>query len=158
MDEGGLRDEIGRSVVRFIASAVLHSSVVAGRVGLGPSDSQFLTLLNVHGPLAPGRLAELSGLTTGTVTGVIDRLELGGYVRRDRDGGDRRKVLVTLVPEALEGIAAHYREQGEHLATVLARRDADQLLVIREFFAEMLGGPAATPPSTPPPGPAGRQP
>ena len=67
-------------------------------------------------------------------------------------------MLVTLVPEALAGIAAHYREQGDHMATVLARCDADQLLVIREFLAEMLDGPAATPTSGPPPGPAGRPP
>ncbi|GAA1290060.1 MarR family transcriptional regulator [Pseudonocardia aurantiaca] len=139
MDADELRAEIGASTVRFIASVVLHNQAVAQKLGLGGSDSQFLSLLRTHGPLTPGRLAELSGLTTGTVTGVIDRLERGGYVRRERDATDRRKVLVTQVPEAMAAIAEHYREQGEHLNAVLRRRDAAQLRVIADFLAEVNG-------------------
>lgn len=132
-----LRGEIGTAVVRFIAGVVLHNVTVAQRLGLGGSDLQFLTLLGMHGPLAPGRLATLTGLTTGTVTGVIDRLEKGGYVRRDRDGADRRKVLVTPVPEATTRLAEFYAEHGDHMAGVLARRDAAQLRTILEFLNEM---------------------
>ena len=100
MDVDRLRAEINESLLRLIAGVVLHNQVVAQRIGLGGSDSQFVSLLNVHGPLTAGRLAELSGLTTGTVTGVIDRLERAGYVRRHRDESDRRRVLVAPVPEA----------------------------------------------------------
>lgn len=139
MDADELRAEIGASTVRFIASVVLHNQAVAQQLGLGGSDSQFLSLLGMHGPLTPGRLAELTGLTTGTVTGVIDRLERGGYVRRERDATDRRKVLVTQVPEAMAAIAEHYREHGEHLDAVLRRRNAAQLRVIAEFLAEVNG-------------------
>jgi DNA-binding MarR family transcriptional regulator len=139
MDADELRAEIGTSVMRFIADVVLHNATVAQRMGLGPSDSQFVSLLNIHGALTPGRLAELSGLTTGTVTGVIDRLEKAGFVRRERDTGDRRKVLVDLVPEGMARMAEQYREHGEHLAAVLARRDAGQLQVLADFFAEITG-------------------
>jgi DNA-binding MarR family transcriptional regulator len=139
VDADELRAEIGASTVRFIASVVLHNQAVAQQLGLGGSDSQFLSLLGMHGPLTPGRLAELTGLTTGTVTGVIDRLERGGYVRRERDATDRRKVLVTQVPEAMAAIAEHYREHGEHLDAVLRRRDAAQLRVIADFLAEVNG-------------------
>jgi Transcriptional regulators len=141
VDADGLRSEISTSVLRFIASVVLHNHAVAQRVGLGVSDSQFLSLLGMHGPLTPGRLAELTGLTTGTVTGVIDRLEKAGFVRRERDAGDRRRVLVTPVPEAMAGLAQHYREHGEHLAEVLRRRDADELRVIAGFLTELADGP-----------------
>lgn len=144
MDADGLRSDISTSVLRFIASVVLHNHVVAQRVGLGPSDSQFLNLLGLHGPLTPGRLAELTGLTTGSVTGVVDRLEQSGFVRRERDTGDRRKVLVTPVPEAMAGLFEHYREHGEHLAALLERRDATQLRVIADFLREINdadGGP-----------------
>jgi DNA-binding MarR family transcriptional regulator len=134
-----LRSEIGMSTVRFIADVVLHNQAVAQRVGLGGSDSQFLSLLGIHGPLTPGRLAELTGLTTGTVTGVIDRLERAGYARRERDAADRRKVLVTPVPEAMATLAEHYREHGEHLDAVLRRRNAAQLRVIADFLAELTG-------------------
>ncbi len=139
MDADELRSEIGTSVLRFIAGVVLHNHAVAQRLGLGSSDSQFLNLLDLHGPLTPGRLAELTGLTTGTVTGVIDRLERGGFVRRVRDAEDRRKVLVTPVAEAMAGLAEHYREHGEHLDAVLRRRDADQLRVIADFLADVNG-------------------
>jgi DNA-binding MarR family transcriptional regulator len=144
VDADGLRAEIGESTLRFIASVVLFNQAVAQRRGLGASDLQFLSLLGLHGPLTPGRLAELSGLTTGTVTGVIDRLERGGYVRRERDAADRRKVLVTQVPEALAGLAEHYRAHGEHLDAVLRRRDADQLRVIADFLAELNASPSGS--------------
>jgi DNA-binding MarR family transcriptional regulator len=137
VDGDELRSQIAASVLRFIAGVVLHNQVVAGRVGLGASDSQFLSLLSLYGPLTPGRLAELSGLTTGTVTGVIDRLEQGGFVRRARDAADRRKVLVTPVPEAMAALAEHYRAEGEHLDAVLRRRDPAQLQVIADFLAEL---------------------
>jgi DNA-binding MarR family transcriptional regulator len=142
-----LRATIQRSVLRFIAGVVLNNQQVSQRVGLGASDSQVLSLLNLHGPLTPGRLAETTGLTTGTVTGVIDRLERGGYVRRERDAADRRKVLVTPVAEAIAPLAEHYRQHGEHLDAVLRGRDPDQLRVIADFLAE-LTDPASAPPSS----------
>ncbi|OLT13487.1 hypothetical protein BJF78_22065 [Pseudonocardia sp. CNS-139] len=141
MDADDLRARIGAETLRFIAGVVLHNQAVAQRVGLGASDSQFLSLLGLHGPLTPGRLAELTGLTTGTVTGVVDRLERAGYVRRERDASDRRKVLVTQVPAAMAALAEHYRAHGEHLDAVLRRRDADQLRVIADFLAELNASP-----------------
>jgi DNA-binding MarR family transcriptional regulator len=141
MDEAGMRAEIGSSVLRFIAGTVLHNQVVAQRVGLGGSDSQFVSLLSLYGPLTPGRLAELTGLTTGSVTGVIDRLENGGFVRRERDAGDRRKVLVTPVPEGMARLGEHYREHGQHLDALLRRRDAAQLAVILEFLTDLNASP-----------------
>lgn len=134
-----LRTEINASLLRLIAGAILHNHVVTQRLGIGASDSQFLSLLNLHGPLTPGRLAELSGLTTGTVTGVLDRLERAGYVRRQRDATDRRKVLVAPVSEAMAELGRHYAEHGRHADTVLSRRDPEQLQVIADFLAELNG-------------------
>jgi DNA-binding MarR family transcriptional regulator len=68
-------------------------------IGVNPTDFGSLCLLLLHGPAPAGRLAELTGLTTGAVTGVIDRLEQGGFVRREVDPTDRRKVIV--VPDAV---------------------------------------------------------
>ena len=136
MDE--LRAGIAAAVRRLIGDAVLHNHAVVQEVGLGASDAQFVGLLGQHGPLTPGRLATLSGLTTGTVTGVIDRLERGGFVRRERDAGDRRKVLVVLVPEGMQRLGEHYREHGEHLERVLAGRSADELRTIAAFLEDLL--------------------
>ncbi|MFJ1760870.1 MarR family transcriptional regulator [Amycolatopsis sp. NPDC088138] len=54
------------------------------------------------GTLTAGRIARLTGLSTGAVTGVLDRLERAGFVRRARDRDDRRKVLVELLPGGAE--------------------------------------------------------
>lgn len=135
-----LHTRLGSGIRQFIASVVLHNHVVAQELGLGASDSQFLTLLQAHGPLTPGRLAELSRLTTGTVTGVLDRLEKAGFVRRERDPHDRRKVIVTLAPEGMAGIAPHYLRHAEHLDAVLRRRTDAELEVIARFFEDLLAG------------------
>lgn len=137
MNADELRTEINESLLRFIAGVVLHNHEVARKVGLSGSDSQFVSLLSLHGPLTAGRLAQLSGLTTGTVTGVVDRLERAGIVTRERDATDRRKVLVAPVPAAMARLADHYAEHGRHADAVLGRRDADQLAVIAEFLAEL---------------------
>jgi DNA-binding transcriptional ArsR family regulator len=128
------------AVRNLIASAILFNHQVAQRVGLGASDAQFMHLLQLHGPLTPGRLAELSGLTTGTVTGVLDRLEDAGLVHRERDPSDRRKVIVEPDYERLgREMGPLYAGQAESLAKVAAHYDADQLEVIEDFLERLVG-------------------
>jgi DNA-binding MarR family transcriptional regulator len=67
-----------------------------------------LDFLNLEGRVTAGRLAEVTGLTTGAITGVIDRLEQVGLVRRERDGEDRRKVFIAIVPENVAKIGRLY--------------------------------------------------
>jgi DNA-binding MarR family transcriptional regulator len=70
----------------------------AERLGLNATDWECVSLLNEALPevVTAGRLADLTGLTTGAVTGVLDRLEGAGFVRRERDTADRRRVIVRL--------------------------------------------------------------
>jgi DNA-binding MarR family transcriptional regulator len=138
---------IEMAVRAFIANAILFNHQVAQRLGLGASDGQFMHLLQVHGPLTPGQLAELSGLTTGTVTGVIDRLEGAGFVRRERDESDRRKVIVKLDEERLwSAMAPLYAGQAESLAAVAGAYDAEQLEVIADFLDRLVRESPTTPP------------
>jgi DNA-binding MarR family transcriptional regulator len=141
VDEAALRDDVMAGILTFISAVVLHNVESARRLGLGGSDAQFVGLLQAHGPLTPGRLAELSGLTTGTVTGVLDRLERGGFVRRERDGTDRRKVLVVPTDEGTARLMAAYAGHGAYTERVLATRTADELRVIAEFLREMNASP-----------------
>jgi DNA-binding MarR family transcriptional regulator len=83
---------------RFVVELLVSSYEATEDVGVSPSDFGALCLLLLHGPAPAGRLAELTGLTTGADTGVVDRLEKGGFVRREVDPADRRKVI--LVPDA----------------------------------------------------------
>jgi DNA-binding MarR family transcriptional regulator len=76
------------------AQAVMVSQTVADLVGVNSTDLDCADFLNIHGPMTAGELARRSGLTTGAITGVIDRLERKGWVVRERDPNDRRKVIV----------------------------------------------------------------
>lgn len=83
----------------FAASIVMFHAALAARLGLNATDHKALDLVARQGPLSAGSLAELTGLTTGAVTGIVDRLERAGFVRRVRDEGDRRVVRIEAVPE-----------------------------------------------------------
>lgn len=72
---------------------MLHQAV-ADVLGLHITDHKCLDLIYCFGGMPAGRLAELTGLTTGAVTGIIDRLEKAGYVRRTNDPKDRRRTIV----------------------------------------------------------------
>ena len=95
--EEAIRD-LKLNLRHFVVELLVSSYEATEDVGVNPTDLGSLCLLLLHGPAPAGRLAELTGLTTGAVTGVIDRLEKGGFVRREVDPADRRKVIV--VPDA----------------------------------------------------------
>ncbi len=133
-----LTEAIRSLVLRLIAEACLSAHGASQRLGLGGTDVRFLTLLDRHGPLTPGRLAALTGLTTGSVTGVIDRLERAGFVGRERDDADRRKVRVVPLPEAAARLAAEWQDDLVVLDAVLRRRDRAELEVISRFLGEVV--------------------
>ena len=129
---------IQQQMITMIANIVLFNHAASASLGLGASDSQFLTLLQTRGAMTPGQLAEASGLTSGTVTGVIDRLEKAKLVRRERDDGDRRKVLVVLAADAVDRLAPIYAGQGAMLQRLLTRRTPAELEVIRRFLDDLV--------------------
>ncbi len=123
------------AIQRLNSSIILFNHTVAERLGLGASDAQFLTLLQVNGPMTPGQLAGKSNLKTGTVTGVLDRLERAGFVRRDRAADDRRKVIVSIDGAAVyEQMEPMYRGQAENLTRVLAGFSDVELDTILRFL------------------------
>lgn len=97
---GRLLDELSVASRRYMASYALFNQAVADHLKLHPTDLQCLNLLSLEdGPVTTGRVAELTGLTTGSATRLVDRLEKAGYVVRERDTADRRRVLVAMVPQ-----------------------------------------------------------
>ncbi|HZX03294.1 MarR family winged helix-turn-helix transcriptional regulator [Kribbella sp.] len=139
-----LTGEIQQRMIRLIAQVVLYNHAISAKVGLGASDSQFMTLLQTYGPLTPRQLTEHTGLTSGTVTGVIDRLEAHGFVTRQPDPADRRKVVVTPSIEAInERLAPLYADQGNRLAGVLASRSIEELETICAFLDDSVAEAAS---------------
>src|SRR5690349_11840923 len=107
-DRAALLAALNQAMRKASAQGVLYSATVAGRLGLASSDLECLDTIMMAGPVTAGRLAEATGLTTGAITGVIDRLERAGFAKRERDAGDRRKVLVRAVPVALRRLMPLY--------------------------------------------------
>jgi DNA-binding MarR family transcriptional regulator len=103
-----LMQELEHAVRRSTAQGTMFSQTVAGRAGVSSSDMECLDFLNLEGRVTAGRLAEVTGLTTGAITGVVDRLEKAGFVRRERDENDRRKVFIATVPENVAKIGKFY--------------------------------------------------
>jgi DNA-binding MarR family transcriptional regulator len=105
---------LGDAMRVFSSQSVLYTTAAADALGVGLTDLLCAGILSVTGPVTAGRLAELTGLTTGAITGVIDRMEKAGYARREPDPTDRRRVIVQLGPETLE------RESAPVFAPMLA--------------------------------------
>ncbi|MFG2330718.1 MarR family winged helix-turn-helix transcriptional regulator [Streptomyces sp. NPDC048604] len=104
---GALMTELYEESRRYMAAYALFNQAVADHLRLHPTDVQCLNLLSLESePVTIGRVAELTGLTTGSATRLVDRLERAGYVARRRDAEDRRKVLVAPVPERMAELGA----------------------------------------------------
>lgn len=117
------------------ALGVLFSQAVADRVGITPSELETLDLFNLYGPMTPSRLAELTGLTTGGVTRLIDRLERGGFVRRDPDPKDRRKVILQPLNVQNEAMVGPYYESlGARMFELTSRYGDDELELILGYM------------------------
>ncbi|MBC8163701.1 MAG: MarR family transcriptional regulator, partial [Roseiflexaceae bacterium] len=84
------------------ATIVLFEQAVADQLNISMTHIHCANMLRLIGPMTAGQLAELTGLTTGAITGMIDRLERAGYVRRESDPHDRRRVVVQANSEAME--------------------------------------------------------
>jgi DNA-binding MarR family transcriptional regulator len=94
-----LEAELGREVRGWQVEQDLFDDVLAMLAGLNRTDMRCLDLVAQHGPMTAGDLAVAARLTSGAITAVLDRLEARGLVRRVRDTGDRRRVLVELAAD-----------------------------------------------------------
>src|SRR3989442_798557 len=104
-----LLQELEHALRRSSAHGVIFGQTVANVAGISGSDLECLDFLNLEGRVTAGRLAEVTGLTTGAITGVVDRLEKAGLVRRERDESDRRKVFIATVPENIAKVGRFYQ-------------------------------------------------
>ena len=119
---------------KFIANAIFFNQKVAERFNLNLTDSQCLNILEMAGSATPGQLAERTGLTTGGVTVVLDRLEKAGFIQREPNPRDRRSLIIRPVPAALEPMHAVYSEINLDLGKLLDSYDERELDVIVDFF------------------------
>jgi DNA-binding MarR family transcriptional regulator len=129
-----LRD-LSQEVRRMSAQGVLLSSAVAERIGISSSDLECLDFIVMAGDeaITAGRLAVATGLTTGAITGLVDRLEEAGFVRREADRDDRRKVRILPIQAAIERLGAYYMPLAQRTESLWAEYSEAQLRLILDF-------------------------
>ncbi|GMA24935.1 MarR family transcriptional regulator [Luteimicrobium album] len=134
--------------------ARVQLSALNHRIGSGvdvrDTDFDCLDLVSVYGPISPGALARLAGVRPATMTGILDRLERGGWIVRDRDAIDRRAVVLRVLPDRNAEVLDLYAGMNARLDQICADYDDAQLELIAGFLqrvqraaadsAEELGG------------------
>jgi DNA-binding MarR family transcriptional regulator len=127
-------EALNREVRGWQADQELFDSTVIDLAGVNRTDWRCLYILGTRGQMTAGQLAEAVRLTTGAVTGVLDRLETAGLVRRIRDTQDRRRVIVE-VTKQVDGLGAPvYGPLVADAAEAHAVFDVDQLELIARFI------------------------
>jgi DNA-binding MarR family transcriptional regulator len=91
-------------------------------------------LINRHGPLNPSALARHAGLHPATITGILDRLERGGWVARERDLSDRRAVVVRALRDRSAELFRLYSGMNTAMDQLCARYDDDELQLLADFL------------------------
>ncbi|MEW1637364.1 MarR family transcriptional regulator [Streptomyces sp. NPDC093801] len=120
----------------LIATSMVAQQEFARNLGLSPTDLICFAYVLQAGdaPVTAGDLAARAHVTTGAVTGIVNRLERGGFVTRQPDPADRRRVRVVAVPEAAQRVRAVYEPYYALLAELFARYSPQEVAVLNDWF------------------------
>src|SRR5262245_53169346 len=108
----------------------------AARIEMTDTDMQVIDILESAGEATAGQLAHLMGLTTGTFTAILNRLEKAGLVRRERDPDDGRRVIVRLATgsDGKQEISPLFASLGKAWEEMAAQYDDEQKAFLLEFL------------------------
>lgn len=159
-----LVESVGDAVRKMGAQSVVTSQAVADRFGLHTTDLECLDLIFLRGNATPGDLCRSTGLTSGSMTAAIDRLERRGLVVRVADPDDRRRTLVRVCPEAIAPIAQTYQPMQAAMFELWSGYTAKELALVEDFVRrstelarDCVERLRASPPPAPPVRPAARR-
>jgi DNA-binding MarR family transcriptional regulator len=133
-DNDTLLRQLGLAVRRMGAQSVLSSAAMAKHFGLHPTDLEVLDLIVLRETVTAGDLAAATGLTSGSVTALVDRLAARGYVTRRRDEADRRRMLISVVRAATAPIEAAYEPRRIAMRTLWSSFDDATLRAVTGFL------------------------
>jgi DNA-binding MarR family transcriptional regulator len=123
--------QLGRE---FSAQTVLFHQAIAARLGLSGTDHKCLDVIQAAGRTTSTELARATGLTSGAITGVVDRLERQRFVRRVPDPSDRRRIFIEPVPDRLAAVAALFEPLSRASRALVDEYDDAALEVIEDFL------------------------
>jgi len=127
--------EVRQALRALVTQLSLLNQQVGGHLKMRPGDLYCLDLIDRHGPLSPTALARMAGLHPATMTGVLDRLERGRWIVRERDPADRRGVMVRVLAERRGDILRLYSPINDAIDRVCAEYTAAELDLIAGFLA-----------------------
>lgn len=118
-------------------TSVFMHEVIAKRAGLSSGDHKYLGIILDNKQLTAGEIAELTGLTTGAVTGLIDRLEAKKLVKREFTKDDRRKVIIVAQEEnCIKLFKPLFEDLLKKTASLISTFSEKELAVIERYFIE----------------------
>jgi DNA-binding MarR family transcriptional regulator len=128
---------IQRAFQMALVNALLGNDRIAREFGLMVTDTQTLHLLVLREDIGNAKqLSDATGISTSTVSRVIDRLEAAGYLRRIADPHDRRSARLELVMDKVQPLVDRYAQYVTNLNTVNAGYSNDQLDLIAGYLEE----------------------
>jgi DNA-binding MarR family transcriptional regulator len=134
-----LLDALMLAAPQLVADGLNFHMAVADRLGLSLADLRYLQLITSAGPATAGEISGRTGLTTGAVTRMVDRLEQAGFLQRTRDTTDRRRVVVVQTPDTAERIGSMYQGMAAAWRELLSTYSEEQLEVVLDLFRRMRG-------------------
>ena len=118
---------------------------IGSQLDLKDVDLDCLDIVDVYGPLSPSALARRAGLHPATMTGVLDRLERGGWIARERDASDRRAVVVRILSDRYAELMRFYSPMNRSMNKILAKYSDSELEAIADFMGRTVdAGRSAT--------------
>ncbi|MCY8939208.1 MULTISPECIES: MarR family winged helix-turn-helix transcriptional regulator [Peribacillus] len=132
-----LLESLTHRLQRYGMRSVLFQQNMAQKIGVSHTDLKSAEILNETGPITAGELSKITGLSTGSVTALINRLEKSGYVKRERDQLDGRKVMIMPIPERQEQIKSHYQSLSTATKELCSAYNEQELILINQFVEEI---------------------
>jgi DNA-binding MarR family transcriptional regulator len=129
-----LTTEIRDSLRELGIQLALLNHQIGAHLELKDVDLDCLNLIDRHGPLSPSALARRAGLHPATITGILDRLERGGWAARERDPADRRAVLVRALPDRNADLMRLYSGMSASMNKLLAGYGDTELELLADFL------------------------
>jgi DNA-binding MarR family transcriptional regulator len=127
-----------KNLRKLSTRTVLFQQKAAQSLGVFQTDFKTADILNEVGPLTAGELGKITGLSTGSVTALIDRLEQAGYVRREKDPTDRRRVIIIPIKEKQRCIKEHYETLNQSMSQLCSQYNEEELSLIIGFIEKTI--------------------
>lgn len=131
--------EIRELSQQYAYNSIEMHTAISKKAGFSGTDHKYLGFFLQKGKLTPGELADLTGLTTGSVTALIDRFEKKGLVKREHDTADRRKVFIVPEPEKIINLLnPFYHPFQDHTDQLIASFTTSEREIIKDYLTKAL--------------------